>query len=420
MKDIRTPKWTFRILALFSMLTLPACSRAYPATALPVLTPAPATTQSPTQTVPVLNVSPTGTAASASTPTDAALPSLARQDVAFENVQFQLPQDLASAVDAQAAPGFDRSGELYPAYTEFTLVDYDSQNTRLQPQIQIYPIHELGPAATQTVHDLKELLAARPATLLTGVGIPILPDPHAGQLISAHVEYLTFRNGTGVRVLTQLGQDMWPIHNEGLVYIFQGLTSDEAYYISAFLPVSVFFLPDHVEDPAAVPPVDGFSYPSFDSPNLASEYSNYQGAVIRRLNETPVEDFVPALGLLDDLIQSLQVGSAVVVASPTPQAVTVPCVNGLPTRLSVGAFAYVNPDPPLPNNLRSAAGKDNPLNGEIQPGQAMKILDGPQCADGWVWWQVRTLETELTGWTAEGDQQDYWLIPCNSQAECGP
>jgi len=111
--------------------------------------------------------------------------------------------------------------------------------------------------------------------------------------------------------------------------------------------------------------------------------------------------------------------------SPQPQLVTatstssaVVCEGAPPARLRIGSFAYVNPDPPLPNNLRSEAGQDNTLIGEIQTGQAMSILDGPTCADGWLWWKVRTLETDLEGWTAEGDGEGYWLVPCSSEAEC--
>ncbi len=97
----------------------------------------------------------------------------------------------------------------------------------------------------------------------------------------------------------------------------------------------------------------------------------------------------------------------------------VACAGALPTRLQVGSYAYVNPDPPLPNNLREGAGENNPLTGVIQPSQAMKILDGPQCVAGSLWWKVQTLETNLVGWTAEGDAQNYWLVPCESENQCG-
>ncbi|HET9910445.1 MAG TPA: SH3 domain-containing protein [Anaerolineales bacterium] len=107
-------------------------------------------------------------------------------------------------------------------------------------------------------------------------------------------------------------------------------------------------------------------------------------------------------------------------AAATLESTAAVCEGAPPTRLSVGLFAYVNPEPPLPNNLRSNPGEDNELTGYIEPGQAMKILEGPECADGWLWWKVLTLETDLTGWTAEGDAQSYWLVPCTSQEQCEP
>jgi hypothetical protein len=217
-----------------------------------------------------------------------------------------------------------------------------------------------------------------------------------------------------VRVLTQFAQNAWPINNEDLVYVFQGLTHDGRYYISAFLPVSAPFLPDHVDEPHTVPAVDGVIFPRFDSSSFNSLYDRYQRTITQKLDSTPPEEFSPTLSNLDELIESLQVGST------GQESASLPCLNAPPTRLRIDMFAYVNPDPPLPNNVRRDAGKDNALIGEIEPGQAMKILEGPKCADGWVWWKVRTLETDLVGWTPEGDVQNYWLIPCSSRQECGP
>jgi hypothetical protein len=123
-------------------------------------------------------------------------------------------------------------------------------------------------------------------------------------------------------------------------------------------------------------------------------------------NTAPAEGTLPTESPQPQLVTATQTSTAVV------------CEGAPPARLRVGSFAYVNPDPPLPNNLRSEPGQDNTLIGEIQTGQAMSILEGPTCADGWLWWKVRTLETDLEGWTAEGDGQGYWLVPCSSEAEC--
>jgi hypothetical protein len=341
------------------------------------------------------------------------LPLISGPDVAFQGVQFRLPTGLASGVHAQLAPAAEGMGVAYPAYVELTLADYNSRN-RLKPQIQVYPVDELDEYGTKTVQDLKKLLAEQPKTLQIGTGIPILPSLHAGQLTTAQIQYLTFANGSGMRVLTQFAQDAWPINNEDLIYVFQGLTNDGRYYVSAFLPVSAPFLPDHVDDPEAVPAVDGVSFPKFNAESFASDYMDYQQTIREKLDGTSPEEFSPALNQLDDLIESLQVGST------AQESGSVPCLNAAPTRLRIDLFAYVNPEPPLPNNVRRDAGKDQALIGEIEPGQAMKILEGPRCADGWVWWKVRTLETDLVGWTAEGDGQGYWLIPCASRNECGP
>jgi hypothetical protein len=294
------------------------------------------------------------------------------------------------------------------------LIGYPSRNTRFEPQISVYPVAELGENPTRTVQRLKDLLAEKPSSFMSG--IPILPAIPAGQLVDAQVAYLEFGGGSGIRVLTQFAQNSWPINNADLVYVFQGLTEDDRFYISAFLPISASFLADKVDVPAAVPTIDGVSYPEFKSPDFAAEYGAYQRAILNKLNSTPLEEFQPSLLALDSLIQSLQLEQE----SSPQDAATLPCVNGLPTRLHLNGFAYVNADPPVPNNLRGEAGKDHPLVGEIQPGEAVKILEGPKCADGWVWWRVRSFDSELTGWTAEGDTQDYWLVPCPSRKDCGP
>lgn len=403
--------WLRSGVVFLLVIALPACVRSAPtAMILPSPTIAKPTVQPPTQTaLPPTVVLFTPTFATAAPEPTAEPPIIS--EVTFQNVKFSLSTNIASTVDTKIAPAIDILGELYPAHAEFTLVGYVSQNTDFEPQILIYPVGELGVSGTQRVIELKQLLAEQPSVLMTGIGIPILPPQHAGQLIDVQLEYLTFSSGSGVRVLTQFAQNSWPINNEDLVYVFQGLTSDGTYSVSAFLPVATSLLPDQANDPETVPPIDGISFPHFSSPNFNQEYSNYHEAITQKLNTTPPDEFAPPLSALDNMIESISIVS---------ESSSVPCLNAPPTRLQVGLFAYVNPDPPLPNNVRSDAGKDFTFIGDIQPGKAMKILDGPKCADGWVWWKVRTIENELVGWTAEGDQQNYWLIPCSSQRECGP
>ena len=98
--------------------------------------------------------------------------------------------------------------------------------------------------------------------------------------------------------------------------------------------------------------------------------------------------------------------------TPTqPAATWKPCPGIYASRLHVNDQAYVSNDPPLKNNVRALPGRSEKFLGQIKPGERIVILEGPACADSMVWWRIRSLQTGLTGWTSEGDRNDYWLVP---------
>lgn len=99
-----------------------------------------------------------------------------------------------------------------------------------------------------------------------------------------------------------------------------------------------------------------------------------------------------------------------VIPSPTPRVVIwQPCPDAPSSRLKVGDIAYVTKDPPVPNRVRKEANLQAEILGLVNPGASVRITGGPTCAEGWVWWQVEN--ADLSGWTSEGDQETYWLIP---------
>jgi hypothetical protein len=104
--------------------------------------------------------------------------------------------------------------------------------------------------------------------------------------------------------------------------------------------------------------------------------------------------------------------------SPPPETRVAPssearevCADAPRSRLAIGMRAYVSFVPALSNRVRSSAGTQGRIVGYIDPGEEISILEGPTCDNGWVWWKIRSSESGLTGWTAEGDQSDYWLVP---------
>lgn len=88
-----------------------------------------------------------------------------------------------------------------------------------------------------------------------------------------------------------------------------------------------------------------------------------------------------------------------------------PCPNTYASRLHVGDLAYVSYYPPLKNNVRSDSNLSASVVGTLEPGEEMKIIDGPRCANNMVWWKISSLDKNLVGWTSEGDVENYWLVP---------
>jgi hypothetical protein len=98
--------------------------------------------------------------------------------------------------------------------------------------------------------------------------------------------------------------------------------------------------------------------------------------------------------------------------TPEPEGPWMACEDAPPSQLHIGDQAYVSFDPPECNRVRKDPNKNTgAVLGNICPGEMVEILDGPACANQWVWWKVQSLESDLTGWTVEGDASAYWLIP---------
>lgn len=95
-----------------------------------------------------------------------------------------------------------------------------------------------------------------------------------------------------------------------------------------------------------------------------------------------------------------------------------PSANDLPPRLTAGTWARVVHD--TANNLRAEPTTSSDRIGSIPGGDIFRVLDGPRCADGYVWWQVSY--AGQTGWTAEGNAgtAEYWLESLAGQPEASP
>ena len=164
----------------------------------------------------------------------------------------------------------------------------------MMPQIFIYPVTELGEAnegAGQIVASLQTLLQS-PHEI---PNMPFLPLFNASQMMHAHVQYLDFKNGQGLRYLTEFDQGIIPINNHELIYTYQGLTSDGRYYVAAVLPAN------HPSLPA-----DG-TVSGNEPPEFTSDFPTYLANVVDVLNAQAANTFTPDLAQLDAMMSSLEV-----------------------------------------------------------------------------------------------------------------
>jgi uncharacterized protein YraI len=83
------------------------------------------------------------------------------------------------------------------------------------------------------------------------------------------------------------------------------------------------------------------------------------------------------------------------------------CSNAPAPRLTVGAQARVTPG--LPNKVRAEPSMAAAQIGQIPGEGVFSVVGGPQCADGYRWWQVSY--NGLVGWTASGSGGEYWVEP---------
>jgi len=219
----------------------------------------------------------------------------------YNGIEFDYPNALAGSLEAQTVEeisgGDVAPWEIGPEYRQVAFQGYVLPDTFHVPQMLVYPVErfiELNSAVGDVVDDLRAVLA-NPAAAYES--LPLLPPWNAAQLIHVQVQAIQFKNGSGIRYLTQYAQSASPINNRDLFYTFQGLTNDGQYYISLVLPVSHPSLPATFEEFMA-----GKDYNAF-----AGEYVSYLSQVTIDLNALAPESFTPSLPDLDAMLATLSV-----------------------------------------------------------------------------------------------------------------
>ena len=96
-------------------------------------------------------------------------------------------------------------------------------------------------------------------------------------------------------------------------------------------------------------------------------------------------------------------------ALPTPVRAQDGCGTAPPPRLATGSAGRVSFTDGRPLNVRASASLAGALVGQLPEGSTFQVIDGPACADNIYWWQIQA--DALTGWIAEGVENEYFVEP---------
>ena len=225
--------------------------------------------------------------------------------VSYENVSFVIPSGIASGANSEKMVSVETNSgapwEIAPTHLRLTLTGYQLQGKFFEPQIYVYPADEYAQVNSVASEQIERIQKALTGSPLLKETLPNVPFFNAGHLIAARVQLINFQDGGGVRELTQYDQYPAPINNHELFYHFEGLTSDNKYYIIAVLPVTAPMLAEDEKAESSVP-AGGIPIPTSLGPNDV-----YYFSVTEKLNSLTPDSLTPSITLLDALIQSILV-----------------------------------------------------------------------------------------------------------------
>ena len=270
----------------------PTSTPAAPATLAPTAT-SPATEAAAPTMPPEINASPAIPATLP--PTVAPIPGVLQLDgpeIAYGGVHFTLPAELARSV-------FVDTNNTTPGDVTFSL----------NPDGGCYPSYclNVSPAAsfegTMAAHLPGELQAALDNGLTS-----TMPSVGAVTISEAHVQPLSFIDGSGFRAVSAAVQAMALTNNELLRYVFLGLTKDRQYLVSLYYEIDAPNLlssgdPAQNTNENAFDKAEWFDWQNAD-PQRVQDYNDEASWQLQGLAQ---DAFTPGLALLDALVASLVV-----------------------------------------------------------------------------------------------------------------
>lgn len=215
-------------------------------------------------------------------------------------LSFTYPDYVGGEVTLKTVTASDEDAFIaYPEHKKISFSEYLLVDTMISPIIQIFPLDEylaINGYNAEIIEQTK-LILARQSYPDNIIEVPFVPQPMAAQIFYANFYFIESRAGSGLRYITQYGQDIGPVTNDYLFYTYQGITADGRYYISATFPVYHPELPIDLEDYFIV---TGTDYETFED-----DYIKQLEKSVQLLDLAEEDDYIPSLQVLDNIMAGL-------------------------------------------------------------------------------------------------------------------
>jgi hypothetical protein len=229
----------------------------------------------------------------------------------FAPLSLVLPARIASGASGIQQPRVDGDEAAMwmktPGHLQVSLNDYYAlQGKSTLAQILVFPALEyaqLVPAAFESMHRLNNYLYD-PTSPEAKEQLPAVPFYASVQILTSHVQELSFTNGRGIRMVSQVSNGLTPINNLDLFYHYEGFSNDGQYYVVATLPITAPILQEDLM-PGSTVPEGGVPMPDLNGPSL--DLRTYYAQVRQALDGIGDGEFTPSLEQLDSLIQSMNI-----------------------------------------------------------------------------------------------------------------
>lgn len=270
------------IVCTLSILLFTGCTstQATP-TAAPASLP---TTEAETATIPPPAQIPTDTV----TPTPPAVDNLFSFDEMGVSVGFNYPGGFTQGADTAVVGVHEPEAPFelkYPQHARILFTAYSGGSQEITADgIRVFRVDDVNSLEAGVIENL--------AAVLQGEVDHHTDFPRfggAGALIDAQLSPLAFQNGNGYRYLFTKSFDATPIRDTKMTYLYQGITTDEKYFVSVIFTVDAPFLSSYVNQ------------------NLTTndEFATYYQTVNDLVNSTGSDQFEPSLSVLDTLVSSI-------------------------------------------------------------------------------------------------------------------